>query len=124
MKKNNYYFENVKNMMINLINVSEFNCVKATENFQHLWFGSSYNGSDIVYEDYVKENCPYFTMKDEESRFDTKHWEIVKWIVDEGELETITFMNDNEENIYAMALLDAVQCHKYHNDLRNAKSWI
>ena len=121
MKKNYFYSENVKNMIGNLISTADFNRIKAFENLYDVW--SREELSKIKYEDYLENEFKSFSEEYSESPFDTRHWDTVKWIVEQTELEILDFQNANDENATAMALLDAALCKKYYDDLRKAQSW-
>lgn len=121
MKKNYFYSENVKDMVNNLISTADFNRIKAIENLYHVWCRAEL--TKIKYEDYVENEFKSFSEEYSECPFDTRHWDIVNWIVEQTELEILDFQNANDENATAMALLDAALCKKYYDDLRKAKSW-
>lgn len=121
MKKQNFYSENVKNMVNNLIKTADFNRLKAIENLERVL--DRVELTKIKYEDYVEEEFKGFWEEDYNCLFDTRHWNIVNWIVEQGELEILDFQNANDENITAMALLDAALSKKYYDDLSKAKSW-
>ena len=115
MKKN--YSDNVKEMINFAKSTACFNCKKAKENFFDLYNEDKSRTSEIEYSDYVKQNCPYINLTAEEAKFNIPAYSIVKWIVNEGELEINDFINDNEDNETAMALLDFVLTEKYYNDI-------
>ena len=121
MENNNFYSENVKNMVNNLISTAYFNSIKAIENLYHVWRRAEL--TKIKYEDYVENEFKSFSEDYSECPFDTHHWDIVNWIVNQTELEILDFQNANGENETAMALLDAALCKKYYEDLKKAKSW-
>ena len=122
MDNNNFYSENVKNMVNNLISTADFNRTKAVENLYRVWYRSEV--TKIKYEDYVENEFKSFSEEYSEYPFDTRHWDIVNWIVNQTELEILDFKNANAENATAMALLDVALCEKYYDDLRKAKSWL
>lgn len=123
MKKN--YSENVKGMLNKVKEMIKFakstayfNFNKAKENFFELYNADpSKVTSEIVYSDYVKENCPFINLKIHEAKFNIPAWSIVAWITNEGELEINDFINENEDNETAMALLDFVLTEKYYIDI-------
>ena len=115
MKKN--YSDNVKEMINFAKSTACFNCKKAKENFFELYNADKSKTSEIEYSDYVKQNCPYINLTKEEAKYNIPAYSIVKWIVNEGELEINDFINDNEDNETAMALLDFVLTEKYYNDI-------
>lgn len=121
METKNFYSENVKNMVNNLIKTADFNRLKAIDNLERVL--DRVELTKIKYEDYVEEEFKGFWEEDYNCRFDTRHWNIVNWIVEQGECEILDFQNANDENTTAMALLDAALCNKYYDDLKNAKSW-
>lgn len=116
MKKN--YSENVKEMLNFATSTAYFNCKKAKENFFKLYNADKSKTSEIEYSDYVKENCPCINLTEEDAKFNIPAYSIVKWIANEGELEINDFINDNEDNETAMALLDYVLTEKYYNELK------
>ena len=115
MKKN--YSENVKEMLKFTKSTAYFNLNKAKENFFELYNAGKSKTEEIVYSDYVKENCPFINLKTREAKFNIPAYSIVAWITNEGELEINDFINDNEDNEIAMALLDFVLTEKYYNDI-------
>ena len=115
MKKN--YSDNVKEMINFAKSTAYFNFNKAKENFFDLYNEDKSRTSEIEYSDYVKQNCPYINLTAEEAKFNIPAYSIVKWIVNKGELEINDFINDNEDNETAMALLDYVLTEKYYNDI-------
>ena len=115
MKKN--YSENVKEMLNFAKSTAYFNFSKAKENFFELYNADKSKTTEIVYSDYVKENCPFINLTKEEAKFNIPAYSIVTWIANEGELEINDFINENEDNETAMALLDFVLTEKYYNDI-------
>ena len=115
MKKN--YSDNVKEMINFAKSTAYFNFNKAKENFFDLYNEDKSRTTEIEYSDYVKQNCPYINLTAEEAKFNIPAYSIVKWIVNKGELEINDFINDNEDNETAMALLDYVLTEKYYNDI-------
>ena len=115
MKKN--YSDNVKEMINFAKSTACFNCKKAKENFFDLYNEDKSRTTEIEYSDYVKQNCPYINLTKEEAKYNITAYSIVKWIVNEGELEINDFINDNEDNETAMALLDFALTEKYYNDI-------
>ena len=116
MKKN--YSENVKEMLNFAKSTACFNCKKAKENFFELFNADPAKvTTEIEYSDYVKENCSYINLSKEEAKFNIPAYSIVKWIANKGELEINDFINDNEDNETAMALLDYVLTEKYYDEL-------
>ena len=116
MNKN--YSDNVKEMIKFTKSTAYFNFVKAKENFFELYNSDTTKSiHKIEYSDYVNENCPYINLTTEEAKYNIPAYSIVKWIVNEGELEINDFANDNDDNEIAMALLDYVLTEKYYNDI-------
>ena len=115
MKEN--YSENVKKIIKYAKSTAYFHFGKAKENFFELYNAGKSKTTEIVYSDYVNENCPYISMTAEEAKYNIPAYSIVKWIVNKGELEINDFVNDNDDNEIAMALLDYVQTEKYYNDI-------
>ena len=116
MNKN--YSENVKKIIKYAKSTAYFNFAKAKENFFDLYNADTTKSiSKIEYSDYVNENCPYINLTAEEAKYNIPAYSIVKWIVNEGELEINDFVNDNEDNEIAMSLLDYVLTEKYYNDV-------
>ena len=117
MKKN--YSENVKEMLNFAKSTACFNCKKAKENFFEL-FNADHSKvtTEIEYSDYVKENCPCINFSKEEAKFNIPAYSIVKWIANKGAIEINDFINDNEDNETAMALLDYVLTEKYYDELQ------
>ena len=112
-----HYSENVKKIINFAKKTVYFNLNKAKENFFDLYNAYQTKTTEIVYSDYVKENCPYINLKIEEAKFNIPAYSIVAWIANEGELEINDFINENEDNETAMALLDYVLTEKYYNDI-------
>ena len=117
MKKN--YSENVKEMLNFAKSTACFNCKKAKENFFELYNADPAKvTTEIEYSDYVKENCTCINLSKEEAKFNIPAYSIVKWIANKGELEINDFINENEDNETAMALLDYVLTEKYYDELQ------
>ena len=114
----NYYSGNVKGMLNFAKSTACFNCKKAKENFFELYNADKSKTSEIEYSDYVKENCPCINLTEEDAKFNIPAYSIVKWIAYEGELEINDFINDNEDNETAMALLDYVLTEKYYDEIK------
>lgn len=112
-----HYSENVKKIINFAKKTVYFNLNKAKENFFGLYNACQTKTTEIVYSDYVKENCPYINLTTEEAKFNIPAYSIVSWITNEGELEINDFINENEDNETAMALLDYVLTEKYYNDI-------
>lgn len=115
MKKN--YSDNVKEMLNFAKSTAYFNFSKAKENFFELYNTDKSKTTEIVYSDYVKQNCPFINLTKEEAKFNIPAYSIVAWIANEGELEINDFINENEDNETAMALLDFVLTEKYYNEI-------
>lgn len=115
MKTN--YSENVKKIIKYAKSSACINCKTAKENFFELYNAGKSKTTEIVYSDYVKENCPYINLTTEEAKFNIPAYSIVTWIANEGELEINDFINENEDNETAMALLDYVLTEKYYNEI-------
>ena len=115
MEKN--YSENVKKIINYAKKTAYMHFRMAKENFFDLYNADKSKTTEIEYSDYVKENCPYINLTTEEAKFNIPAYSIVSWIANKGELEINDFINDNEDNETAMALLDYVLTEKYYNDI-------
>lgn len=122
MKRTELYSENIKRMIESTIKSAYFDFRKASDYFWNL--DSRGTVDAIEYDDYVKEECPCFNISNNEATFNLPAYDIVKWIVNEGELEINDFINLNEDNVAAMTLLDFVMCEQYYNKVSETKCWI
>lgn len=120
MKTN--YFNSTKQVINFAIKQADFNFQKASDYF---WHHTNHGTLDAIeYSDYVKEECPVFNVTSKDATFGIPAYEIITWIVNEGELEINDFVNLNEDNEAAMALLDFIATKHYLDNLRNCKDYI
>ena len=116
MKRN--YSDNIKEFLNIAKSTAYFNMNKAKEYFFELYNkDNSKVTTEIVYSDYVKENCPFINYKINEGKYHISAYSIVAWISNLGDLEINDFIKENEDNETAMALLDFVLTEKYYIDI-------
>ena len=109
MKKENFYSENVKNMVYELVKNAKQNWRNAQDNYINVIDRDEYKAIIIRHD--VIECSPYTC--------DENKYDLVGWIAREGGVWVTQFINDNSNNATAMALLDAKLAEKYYNKITN-----
>lgn len=106
--KKNFYSENVKNMVNELDKNAKQNWRKALDNF-NIVIDRDELKTIIIRDDVIE--CSHYNREG--------IYDIVGWIAREGGVWVTQFINDNSNNVTAMALLDAKLAEKYYYKITN-----
>lgn len=104
----NFYSENVKNMVNELDKNAKQNWRKALDNF-NIVIDRDELKAIIIRQDVIE--CSHYNREG--------IYDIVGWIAREGGVWVTQFINDNSNNVTAMALLDAKLAEKYYYKIAN-----